>query len=257
MSRTEQIKTLLIRLGYTAKEALIYIDCHTHGSSSVQTIARRVGVNRVTVHSAIEQLLEQGLLTETREGKRRQVIAQPPERLLQLIEAKEQEVQSLKFTAQGAIQLLETIPIQNSGEPSFSLYRGIDGLKHLLDETLEADGEVRVFIDIEQFVHLLSEEYLMNYYRIRSEKNITARLIWPQCDFVKKVKPNLKKFKMQIRIHPSSRGWQSGFFSWNDRVGIKSLAENRITSTIIQSEEISGFYKENIFDRLWETLPAL
>lgn len=220
----------------------------------MQQIADRLSLNRVTVHSAVEQLLEKGLLTESREGKRRRLLAEPPELLHQILDRKEKQIASTRLEVEKLLTLLPTVPRQVIGDPEIRLYRGVDGLKKLLEETLEARDIVRVFIDIEQFVSLLSAEFLVDYYARRSALGIRSRLIWPDCLFARKIQKRQPDWNMEVRVSPNFQSARAGIFTWNNKVGIKSLADDRLTVTIIESKEISAFYRNVIFDQLWESL---
>ena len=248
-----QLKTL----GCSEREARIYLEILLRGGGSIQSISQRMRENRVTTHSAIERLLEKGYLSETREGRRRRIIAEPPQQFQRVLERQQLELQQKDESVRSLIQNLSKIPRSLSGEPTVRIYRGTTGLKRLLEETLTAQRELRVIIDIGQFVSLLSKEYLLSYYRERARRGISSRLIWPKHPFLKELGPKRRGLKMDVRINKASDDWKVGLFCWDDKIGIKSLAEGFLTCTILQSEEIANFYKTVIFDALWSTLPEI
>ena len=69
-------------LGYTDKEAKIYISLLTLGKGSVQSVATQSGVKRPTVYIIIEALVENGLVSRVIGGKKRIYVALKPETLL-------------------------------------------------------------------------------------------------------------------------------------------------------------------------------
>jgi sugar-specific transcriptional regulator TrmB len=241
----------LAHFGCNPRETAIYVNCLKHPPSSIQEIARRLQFNRVTVHSAVQQLLEKGLLTETREGKRRFIIAEAPEALFRLMQKKETEIALAKLSLESTVKALSQIQAVHSGAPILRFYRGTEGLKQLLEETLSAKNEVFVFNDILEFAKILTKEYLYKYYERRAAKGIRSRLIWPDCSFAKNLSKDAKKFLLEIRTVPEKTGWKVGIFCWNDCVAIKTLEENELTCTIIQSNALSQFYRTAIFERIW------
>lgn len=251
---SRQLQEQLTRCGFTPKEARIYYDCFVHGASSVQQVADRLKLNRITVHSAVEQLLERGLLLESREGRRRLLVAEDPQRLMQIVDEKEKKLREERSQITSLVESLSQVVKQDRSTPHFRIYKGTDGLKRLLEETLEAENMVRVFIDIEQFVSLLSAEYLLEYYRRRAQRNIRSHLIWPDCEFSRTIQARQQQWNMQIRLSANFKKAKVGFFSWNNKVGIKSLVEDKLTCSIIESAEIARFYQAMLFDQIWESL---
>ena len=71
--------TQLLQLGLTNRESALYIQSLQAGPSTVQELASQLEENRVTIHSAAQQLLKKGLLFETRKGKKRFIVAEDPE----------------------------------------------------------------------------------------------------------------------------------------------------------------------------------
>lgn len=76
----------LKKAGLSDKEIAVYVTALTLGPSTVQVIARRAQVARGTTYVTIEKLLEQGLMTQYVEGKRKFFVAEPPQQILRLME---------------------------------------------------------------------------------------------------------------------------------------------------------------------------
>lgn len=255
MVANRDVRDQLMRVGLTKNEASIYLDCYQHGISSVQQVAQRLSLNRITVHSAVEQLLEKGFISETREGRRRRILCEPPDVLYQSIAEREQKLRQTKIEVDHFVSLLSSIPKLSTGSPEVRFYRGVDGLKRLLEETLEAEDLVRVYIDIEQFVSLLTADYLVDYYRRRASRRIRSRLIWPDCPFAREIMGRQDPYLMDIRLNKNFEQARVGTFSWNNKMGIKTLSQDNLTCTIIESKEFADFYQNVLFDPLWESMP--
>ena len=82
--------------GCTDREARIYLQCLQMGPAPVQEIASQLSENRLTTHSAIEKLVRKGLLAESRKGKRRVIVAEPPEIFNVLVQKKFSELKVLE-----------------------------------------------------------------------------------------------------------------------------------------------------------------
>ncbi len=250
----EQLKQKLIKLGFTSKEAVIYLDLFTNGNDTVNSISTSTGINRITVHSAIEQLIIKDFVYESREGRKRKLFANPPEQFIDILRGKQQTLNLMFDNALALVDLFKTIPQSKHSVPIIRVYKGVNGLKKLLDETLSAKSTVRVIIDIEQFREHLTEEYLLGYYIKRSNKGIYSKLIWPESQFARKIYKTKDKYKMEVKTIKNSKNWKVGIFSWDDFLAIKSLTRGNLVCTVIKSREISDFYQTILFDSVWQGL---
>ncbi len=248
--RTRIIDHLHI-LGCNDREAELYLQALTLGPSTVQELARHVRRNRVTVHSAAQQLIEKGLFFETRRGKRRLLVAEEPMGLLRLLKKKEEEWNRARQNMEHIIPLLTGLQTADVSVPTVKLYEDVDGLKRMLEETLTAKDEVLVFTYVDLFSQLLEPAYLERYYARRAAKGIPARLIFPTGPFAERTIPHAKEHRMEIRTLPPPAAWKSGIFCWNDTLAIQSFTEGRVTCTLIENRDIAHFFRAIIFPLCW------
>ncbi|MBT6068172.1 hypothetical protein HOG48_00275 [Candidatus Peregrinibacteria bacterium] len=242
--------------GCADRETQIYIQALKMGACSVQDIAKKLKQNRVTVHSAIESLIEKGFLTGTRKGKKRLIVAEEPDVLYQLIQRKKNEISLIESNVDYAVKLLQSMRSEEVGKPSVKFYEGVEGFKKMLEESLSSKGEMLVFSNVEMLAELVDSDYLENYFGRRAGKGINTRLIFPDCKFAKKVNENSKKYKIEIRLLSGSVKWSSAFFLWNNTVAFLSYTEGRLTTTFIENPDIAYFVRTILFDRIWFGLDA-
>ena len=241
----------------TEREVEIYLQALKSGPSSVQQLARQLGQNRVTVHSAAAQLARKGLLYETRSGKRRLLAAEEPDALFRLLRIKENELENAKANLGYAVGLLRRVQSPSGSRPDVQFYEGTEGFKRMLELTLSAKGEFLGLINVELFAKHLSPEYLEDFFQRRAEKGIHSRLIWPHHSssagsFAKRTIPKSKVYKMAVRYLPSAAEPRSGFISWNNCISLKSFSAGQITCTIIENNDIADFYRSTVFEPLWK-----
>jgi sugar-specific transcriptional regulator TrmB len=254
LTRTDigRIQEQLHFFGANPREASIYIQCLKLGASSVQEIARTMKMNRVTVHSSVEQMIEKGLLFETRKGKRRLIVAEEPMGLLRLLVKKEQEITRVRGSMEHILKLLTSLQATDQSMPTVKLYEGVDGFKKMLEETLSARGEILVFSYVPLFSELVGVKHLDDYFRRRSARGIHTRLLFPPCDYAEKVALHSREYKIQVRTLPPQYVWQSGIFSWNDSLALMSYTERHLTCTIIENREIAYFFRMVMFEMCWK-----
>lgn len=247
----QRIASLLKQFGCSSRETEIYVHALKIGPSTVQEIAKQLNQNRVTVHSAAEQLIQKGLLFETRKGKKRLIAADDPDSLYRLLQRKENELLVMRTNLNYVTQLLTSIQASDFSRPSIKFYEGVEGFRNLLEETLAAKSECLVFTYVDLFSEMIGPDYLENYFKRRAAKGIHTKLIFPPCTFAERVNKKNKEYKIQIRLMPSEKQWKAGIFSWNNTVAIKSFTEGKITCTLIENADIAHFWQNIIFPLCW------
>ena len=87
----------LQNLGLSETESKLYLESLKMGPSSVQEIAKKTGLSRVSVYSIIENLTKHGLMTSVQKGKKTLYAVEPPEHIVALAEKRDQSMhQALK-----------------------------------------------------------------------------------------------------------------------------------------------------------------
>ena len=256
LTKSEQkfIQNQLANLGCKELEIDIYLCSLETGATTVQIIANTLSQNRITIHSAVKRLIDKGLLFETFQGKKRLIVSENPSALKNLLKIKEQELEQSKGNLDYAINLLQRLSTSNVKKTSVEHYEGVLGLKKMIELSLSAKGEFLGVVDVERFAGALGAEYLEMFFKKRSEKGIRSRLIWPEKgDFYKRTLPKAKDYKVQIKLLPFKNDWRSALFSWNNNIAMASFSPRAISCTIIQAEDISYFFREVLFEVVWNT----
>lgn len=86
------INELLTQLGLTGKEIAVYLTLLQHGKAAPPLIARITKINRTTVYSVTQELIEKGLITEDISTKPNSFIPKPPEELKLLIDEQQRKL---------------------------------------------------------------------------------------------------------------------------------------------------------------------
>ncbi len=73
-------------LGFPEKEARVYLACLETGSASVAVIAEKAAVKRSTAYVMLKSLAARGLIQPAASGKKSDVVALAPARVLELFE---------------------------------------------------------------------------------------------------------------------------------------------------------------------------
>ncbi len=125
----EKLTQELINIGLSEKEAQIYLSSLSLGASSVQNIAKKANVNRVTTYVMIEQLTQKGLMSTFMQGKKKMFVAEKPIRLLSLIHEREQELSDQEVRFRQTLGPLTALMAQSEHKTQLRFYEGIEGIK--------------------------------------------------------------------------------------------------------------------------------
>lgn len=130
--------TTLEKFGLSEKEAKVYLASLELGPQTVQIIAKKAGVNRVTTYVVLESLMKTGLISTYEKGKKTFFAAESPRNLDNLVKREEANLQSKKQELQNLLPELEAIYNVSGPKPTVRFFEGKEGFKSLQKELEDA-----------------------------------------------------------------------------------------------------------------------
>ncbi len=94
---------LLHELSFTDKEITVYLALAEHGNLSVPSLVRLTGINRTTIYSVADQLMDKGVVIEDVSRKKGGFMALPPEALMKVADRIEAEAKQMRGRAERLI----------------------------------------------------------------------------------------------------------------------------------------------------------
>ena len=122
---------MLEKLGFSEKEAKVYLAALEMAESSVQNIAKKAGVNRATTYVILEKLMGYGLISTYEKGKKTIFVAENPQELLHIIREEKNEVEEREKEIKDNLNQLTAIYNREKGKPIVRFFEGADGLESL------------------------------------------------------------------------------------------------------------------------------
>ena len=122
-------KELLMEIGLTEKEAEVYLTLLEIGSSPVNRIHEKTGIQRRNIYDLLNNLIKKGIVTCITENKKTYFQAKNPEKLLGYIEEQKQRLDQKKEKLAGGMEQLEKKFASLKSEQEAEIYRGIEGIK--------------------------------------------------------------------------------------------------------------------------------
>jgi sugar-specific transcriptional regulator TrmB len=227
---------ILEEAGLTRNEALVYFALLDQGASKAGHITRRVGIHRRNVYDAIEMLIQKGLVSYIKENNVRLYLAVSPNRLLEILKEKEQNLTSMipelekRFTA-----------VQKKNETIF--FRGKQALKSLFDDQLKENKEILI-LGACPFAKDIIKYYFQKYDKERQHNKILVKALFT----------NRIKYKIplsEIKYLPKEIDSPTATNIYGNNVAIILWSEEPF-AILIKQKEIADSYR-NYFNLLWKT----
>lgn len=240
----------LQELGMLEKEAQVYLAALELGSSTVQIISRKSGVNRATTYVQVESLIRRGLMSSVIRGKKRYFNAESPDQLVRLLEIKRKEIDDKKEEFEKRLPELQAIFNLAEEKPKVRFFEGVEGLKAMQKDILNT--KIDVFKEVAN-VDLASQVYPddSNHYgkQIKDKlKDIPAYVIYTsrKGDF----KPSEEGNRKRLFASANEVNFSSDIVIYGkDKIAfINSLKKNGV---LIENKEIFDTVN-SLFDLIWE-----
>ena len=232
---------VLRQIGFTDKEAKIYLACLELGTGTVVELSRKSGITRGSTYDILEEMLDKGYVSKILKDKHMIFTAVDPEVL------KKRYQDSLR-DFELALPELKGLFHKHS-RPRVRYFEGIDGIKRVYEDTLTSTTEILNYANsksIRTYWPMYDEEYVKQ----RVKKNIFLKGIAPDDESGQKVKKEDKKCLRETRLL-SSKDFQftNEINIYDNKVAITSFGEELI-GIIIESQEIAHTQRD-IFKMAW------
>jgi len=121
------IKSALQSFGLNQKEVKVYLACLELGQARVSEIAKKSAVERTNCYSILDKLMSLGLVFEIKLKGRRQIAAEPPEKIELLLQDRQQKIKQV-------LPELKSIYNLSPNKPKIRFYEGADGIFQFFKE---------------------------------------------------------------------------------------------------------------------------
>jgi len=234
----------LEKAGLSVDEAKTYLAALELGETIISRLAKKSGVNRSTTYFVIDSLIEKGLISKIRKGKKTFFYAEDPRKIREILKEKEAAIEKIMPSLLAFTNLIDR-------KPDIRYFEGPQGIKEVYKDTLNYPGQEICAWFSEAFLKF-DESFFYDYYiPERLRKKISVRAIFPDTDEMKKFsmldEKQLRrskmipkeKFKMPVEISLYGKR-KIGIMAYEEKIGL-----------IIESQKIYTGLK-SIFEAMWE-----
>ena len=240
----------LEQIGLTKSEIKAYFALLELGSSSVGPILEKSKVPSSKIYLLLNRLVNKGLASFTEKGNVKYYIAESPNRILDFIDEKKQELDKEKNDIQKIIPSLiaKRKEISENKAKVFEGRRGIYSAYEDIIETLKKGEEMHYFsLGQENFEELWVRNFFKEFADKRKAKGIMSKGIYP-----KALKSTIQKNFQNQPLHKLKFidfAMPTGIVIYDSKVLL--LDWKNLIVFMICSKEISDSYRM-MFKKLWK-----
>ncbi len=245
----------LKKLGLKDKESAVYLASLELGPAPVQNIARKAKVVRATTYVILEDLMQKGLITHYKEGKKTLFSAEPPRQLMRLIEVEESTLQERKRGLELVLPELQMVMKAAGEKPSVRYFEGKEGLHVMRQEIIMYTGSGATIYNFTPMDHLHATFSQDDdaFFRQRVAKRIPAKTLFTtrsdklRQSTLKGSKPGISEYRfIPAQSFPST----SGMTIFEDRIAIGTFVGKQM-GVVVESEPMAEMMRR-IFDLAWK-----
>ncbi len=243
----QQLIETLTEFGLSENEAKVYFGALSLGPSSILKIAQAAEIKRTTVYTVVKALQHKGLMRIEMKGWKKLFVAEPPENLESIIEARKQKFKQLlpEFSALYNLK---------GGESFIKYYEGLEGVK-LAYENLITDLRPHDFYLIVSHMKPwmeLDQEYFEDFIRRRAKLNLDIRALFQDSDIARKLQRSQPLYKASVKLLPSPTSLKTNLVVTPQKVIIHQLVPP-IIGIVIENKSVIQMHKE-MFEIMWNSI---
>jgi HTH-type transcriptional regulator, sugar sensing transcriptional regulator len=242
------MKDKLEKLGFSTKEADVYLALLELGSAIVSDVAKRSGINRSTAYILLESLVEKGFVSISEKNNVKLFSVTPPERLIQYLQDAVKKQTELVGLAHNLLPELKSLYVGIGPKPRVQFFEGTEGLKTAYEDTLSAKETIRAYASIEN-MHKALPGYFPEYYNRRAKQNIAIRAIFPDTPEAKeRIKHNKTEARESLLVPSDKYAFSPEINIYDNKIIFMSWVEK--FALVIESQELADALKK-VFELSW------
>jgi len=178
----DELVSHIEELGLSNKESKVYLACLGLGASSVQAIADRAGIKRVTAYVILESLSALGLVAQTIKAKKTYFAPEDPLNLERLLERRANEVSEQISSFRAIFPRLVALGAVKNELPEVKFYDGVEPVRAFFEDFFTtytgSAKEILVMSNLDEWEGFLPERSTEAIEVRRLEKGISERMLY-------------------------------------------------------------------------------
>jgi sugar-specific transcriptional regulator TrmB len=241
------IEEHLTRIGIEGTEARFYLAALELGQAPIRQIARKAGIGRTNAYDVLARLVHRGLVTQVpRSGDRKNyVVAEDPARLVRMLDEQRTSVDAV-------LPELRSIYNNSTVKPRVQFYEGVEGIKHVLDDTLLCRSKRLLgILSMGDLFNVPGRAAMQDYVQRRIAAGVALKVVRSREKDVGDIWPTRTEDHRELRYAPAGMVFDMTMYIYDETVSIISSRRENFGMTI-QSSELARM-QAHLFMVLWRT----
>ncbi|KKW21300.1 MAG: Transcriptional regulator, TrmB [Parcubacteria group bacterium GW2011_GWB1_52_7] len=237
----------LKKLGFSDKEARVYLALLELGSAAVQDIAAKAKVNRATTYVVLETLKRRGVVSTVEKKNKILFAAENPSVLLRIFRTQEEEIRTKENEFSKILPELDALFSGSRDRPRVRFFEGSEGREAVREDLLSSGAkEVLAIYSFDEVKNLFPLEQTKAFIKKRDELGIKIRAIYTSADgpFGGFVSSGERRFVPKDKFP-----FSADISIYSSRVALTTLRGQSMTA-IIEEPEIANTMRL-VFELAW------
>jgi sugar-specific transcriptional regulator TrmB len=230
----------LKELDMSDKEVQAYLSLLMIGKSTVNMIAKKSKLNRVTTYDILKALLERGFVSYVIISGVKHFEAVQPSKFLDTLREKQEKIQAV-------LPELESLKATLTKKPQIETYEEIDGLKSVFNDMLKENKE-SWFIGDPKMLDAL-QFYFPHFIKQKRKQGIFSKVITTDCPAMRKYKQEAPAKYIDMRFIKQKIDMTKVIY--DNKVAFLTFREKNSIGVLISNKDIAETEK-TMFELLWK-----
>lgn len=237
----------LIDLGLTAKETAVYLVLIQSGEMTAEHAATLTKLNRSTTYVQLKLLMDYGLASTFKRGKKTYFAAESPSNLARLFEQKREKILQQESEVKVIVSDLLKVFGKIVDRPAVRVFEGKEGLVTMRNGILETSAQaIEAVFSFDAMSKIFTDEELMDFSRRRAALKKTSSLLYTKKgDPIPSVAP-----QKILRVDDKKFPFGADVYIYGDTVSFAST-QNQIVGVTIKNADIAVTIKA-LFAMAWK-----
>jgi sugar-specific transcriptional regulator TrmB len=243
-------KDIFTQIGLSDNEAIVYEFLIKNGKVTAGDIIKKTTLKRGVIYNTLENLRKKDVISKRTKNKVSYFSPQHPEKLKELADEKETELQKAERNLEANMPELTSQFNLSTGKPGIKFFEGVEGVKKVLEDSLRSKEEIYTYADIEAIVkHIdkINQEYVQK----RDKLNIKKRAILIDSPFARKYLKNYHRTTTDMKfIKHNINNFNTVMQIYDGKISYITLTSKIKIGAIIEDQNIYQMHK-SLFKFSW------
>lgn len=245
-----ELAAKLQSVGFSDKQAKVYVAALFLGPSAVQKIAEQAEINRATAYVILDELAQMGLVSESTQGKKTVFVAEPPVAIERYLQTQSQAIAQKQSELKNLLPGLKEVSRATDGDdaPVVRFYKSADAALNMFEHyrrKTKPNSLTYGMANIDE-VKKMFPEIIEGNSKKRLRKKISSKLIYSYSDGEIRTDRSLLRETRKVDFPI-----KADINLYEDAATISTYNGKNSVGIAIESKEIIGLLRQ-LFEMAWD-----